>query len=123
MGIVRELGRGLGTNAHLTILGGLGFGCGPLGGGFCPGVGRGYETDMAGSDWLGWLGFSWLGFFLILCVFFSFRFFFNTPDQGATPVSHASPYPTDTSLTSEGLELHVSTHAPNPRPTTPTVLF
>ncbi|MFS8033193.1 hypothetical protein Hanom_Chr17g01566631 [Helianthus anomalus] len=42
--------------------GGLGFGRGPLGGGFSPGVGRGYETDMAGSDWLGWLGYRWLGF-------------------------------------------------------------
>ncbi|KAJ0537904.1 hypothetical protein HanHA300_Chr08g0269001 [Helianthus annuus] len=36
-------GRGLGTNAHVTTLGGLGFRRGPLGGGFSPGVRRGYE--------------------------------------------------------------------------------
>ncbi|MFS7994359.1 hypothetical protein Hanom_Chr12g01105001 [Helianthus anomalus] len=66
----RELGRGLGTNAHLTTPGGIGFGRGPLGGGFNPGVGRGYETDMAGSDWLGWLGYRWLVFFLnFVCIF------------------------------------------------------
>ncbi|MFS7935904.1 hypothetical protein Hanom_Chr05g00409041 [Helianthus anomalus] len=59
----RELGRGLGTNAHLITPGGLGFGRGPLGGGFSPGVGRGYKTDMAGSDWLAWLRYRWLGFF------------------------------------------------------------
>ncbi|MFS7988012.1 hypothetical protein Hanom_Chr11g01029551 [Helianthus anomalus] len=49
----RELGRGLNTNAHLTTSGGLRFGRGPLGRGFSRGVGRGYETDMAGSDWRG----------------------------------------------------------------------
>ncbi|MFS8029151.1 hypothetical protein Hanom_Chr16g01518951 [Helianthus anomalus] len=103
----RELGRGLSTNAHLIISGGLEFGCGPWGGGFSPGVGRSYETDMAGSDWLSWLGYRWLGFFffLILCVFFSFRFSFfffnfNKPGQGATLASHAPPYHMDTSLTS-----------------------
>ncbi|MFS7927215.1 hypothetical protein Hanom_Chr04g00306341 [Helianthus anomalus] len=47
----RGLGRGLGTNAQVTILGGLGFRRGPLGGGFSPGVGRGYEHDMAEPRW------------------------------------------------------------------------
>ncbi|MFS7919464.1 hypothetical protein Hanom_Chr03g00212961 [Helianthus anomalus] len=41
------LGCGLGTNAHVTTPGGLGFGRGPLSGGFSPGVGRGYPHDMA----------------------------------------------------------------------------
>ncbi|MFS7963390.1 hypothetical protein Hanom_Chr08g00737511 [Helianthus anomalus] len=36
--------------------GGLGFRRGPLGGGFRPGVGRGYEVDMMGSHWPGKLG-------------------------------------------------------------------
>uniref|UniRef100_A0A251SMZ4 Uncharacterized protein n=1 Tax=Helianthus annuus TaxID=4232 RepID=A0A251SMZ4_HELAN len=42
---------GLGTNAQVTTPGGLGFRRGPLGGGFSPGVGRGYQDDMAGSHW------------------------------------------------------------------------
>ncbi|MFS7999029.1 hypothetical protein Hanom_Chr12g01161151 [Helianthus anomalus] len=41
------MGRGLGTNVQVTILGGFGFRRGPLGGGFSPGVGRGYPHDMA----------------------------------------------------------------------------
>ncbi|KAJ0483929.1 hypothetical protein HanIR_Chr13g0670131 [Helianthus annuus] len=45
------MGRGLGTNAHVTISGGLEFRRGPLGGGFSPGVGRGYSHDMAESHW------------------------------------------------------------------------
>ncbi|MFS7995099.1 hypothetical protein Hanom_Chr12g01114071 [Helianthus anomalus] len=45
------MGCGLGTNAHITTLGGLRFRCGPLGGGFSPGVGRGYEHDMAEPRW------------------------------------------------------------------------
>ncbi|KAJ0601173.1 hypothetical protein HanIR_Chr03g0125391 [Helianthus annuus] len=44
-------GRGLGTNAQVTIPGGLGFRRGPLGGGFSPGVGRGYPHDMAEPHW------------------------------------------------------------------------
>ncbi|MFS7963087.1 hypothetical protein Hanom_Chr08g00734031 [Helianthus anomalus] len=36
----RGLGRELGTNAQVTTPGGLGFQRGPLGGGFCPGVGH-----------------------------------------------------------------------------------
>ncbi|MFS7922187.1 hypothetical protein Hanom_Chr03g00245971 [Helianthus anomalus] len=56
MGMGRKLGRGLCTNAHLTILGGLEFGRGPLDEGFSPGVGRGYETDMVGWDLIGWVG-------------------------------------------------------------------
>ncbi|MFS8001993.1 hypothetical protein Hanom_Chr13g01196891 [Helianthus anomalus] len=47
----RGLERGLGTNAHVTIPGGLGFRRGPLGGDFNPGVGRGYEHDMAEPRW------------------------------------------------------------------------
>ncbi|MFS7971569.1 hypothetical protein Hanom_Chr09g00834421 [Helianthus anomalus] len=47
----RGLGRGLERNAQVTTPGGLGFGRGPLGGSFSPGVGRGYETDMAGYHW------------------------------------------------------------------------
>ncbi|MFS7914792.1 hypothetical protein Hanom_Chr02g00157671 [Helianthus anomalus] len=43
--------RGLGTNAHVTIPGGLGFRRGPLGGGFSSGIGRGYEHDMAEPRW------------------------------------------------------------------------
>ena len=39
------------TNAQVTIPGGLGLRRGPLGGGFSPGVGRGYQDDMAGSHW------------------------------------------------------------------------
>ncbi|MFS7991893.1 hypothetical protein Hanom_Chr12g01075961 [Helianthus anomalus] len=46
-----SMGRGLDTNAQVTIPGGLGFEHGPLGGGFSPGVGRGYEVDMARSHW------------------------------------------------------------------------
>ncbi|MFS7985831.1 hypothetical protein Hanom_Chr11g01003241 [Helianthus anomalus] len=45
----RGLGRGLGTNTQVTTLGRLGFRRGPLGGDFSPGVGQGYEDDMAGS--------------------------------------------------------------------------
>ena len=47
----RGLCRGLGTNAQVTIPGGLGFRRGPLGGGFSSGVGRGYQNDMVGSHW------------------------------------------------------------------------
>ncbi|MFS8030066.1 hypothetical protein Hanom_Chr17g01529731 [Helianthus anomalus] len=47
----RGLWRGLGTNAQVTTPGGLGFRRDPLGGGFSPGVGRGYQDDMAGSHW------------------------------------------------------------------------
>ncbi|KAJ0494022.1 hypothetical protein HanIR_Chr12g0592701 [Helianthus annuus] len=46
-----RLWRGLGTNAQVTTPGGLGFRRGPLGWGFSPGVGRGYQNDMAGSHW------------------------------------------------------------------------
>ncbi|MFS7927686.1 hypothetical protein Hanom_Chr04g00312011 [Helianthus anomalus] len=42
---------GLGTNAQVTTPGGLGFRRDPFGGGFRPGVGRGYEHDMAGCHW------------------------------------------------------------------------
>ncbi|MFS7904393.1 putative ABC transporter type 1, transmembrane domain-containing protein [Helianthus anomalus] len=42
-GMGRGLGRGLVTNSHVTTPGGLGFRRGLLGGGFSPGVGRGYE--------------------------------------------------------------------------------
>ncbi|MFS7952241.1 hypothetical protein Hanom_Chr07g00604631 [Helianthus anomalus] len=51
MGYGAGLGRGLCTNAHVIILGGLGFRRGPLGGGFNPGVGRGYPHDMAKPHW------------------------------------------------------------------------
>ncbi|MFS8005626.1 hypothetical protein Hanom_Chr13g01239541 [Helianthus anomalus] len=34
------MGRGLERNAQVTIPGGLGFGCGPLGGSLRPGVGH-----------------------------------------------------------------------------------
>ncbi|MFS7923878.1 hypothetical protein Hanom_Chr10g00890261 [Helianthus anomalus] len=44
-------GAGLGTNAHVTTPGGLRVGRGPLGGGFSPGVGRGYPHDMAEHHW------------------------------------------------------------------------
>ncbi|MFS7976634.1 hypothetical protein Hanom_Chr10g00894671 [Helianthus anomalus] len=47
----RRLGRGLGTNAHVTTPGGLGFRRDPLGGGFSPGVGRDYPHDMAEPHW------------------------------------------------------------------------
>ncbi|MFS7992617.1 hypothetical protein Hanom_Chr12g01084451 [Helianthus anomalus] len=39
MGYGAGLGRGLGINAHVITSGGFGFGRGPLGGGFSPGVG------------------------------------------------------------------------------------
>ncbi|MFS7941119.1 hypothetical protein Hanom_Chr05g00472401 [Helianthus anomalus] len=45
------MGRGLGTNAQVTTPGGLGFRRGPLGGGFSPGVRRGYPHDMAEPHW------------------------------------------------------------------------
>ncbi|MFS7942060.1 hypothetical protein Hanom_Chr06g00483621 [Helianthus anomalus] len=45
------LGCGLGTNAHVITPGGDGFRRDPLGGGFSPGVGRGYEHDMAEPRW------------------------------------------------------------------------
>ncbi|MFS8005917.1 hypothetical protein Hanom_Chr13g01243001 [Helianthus anomalus] len=45
------LGRGLGTNTQVTTPGGLGFWRGPIGGGFSPGVGWGYEPDMARCHW------------------------------------------------------------------------
>ncbi|MFS7971514.1 hypothetical protein Hanom_Chr09g00833751 [Helianthus anomalus] len=48
MGRGLGLGRGMERNAQVTTSGGLGFGRGPLGGGFSTGVGRGYEADMAG---------------------------------------------------------------------------
>ncbi|MFS7903258.1 hypothetical protein Hanom_Chr01g00021931 [Helianthus anomalus] len=65
------MGRGLAINAQVTTPGGLGFRRGPLGGSFSPDMGRGYETDMVRSDWLGWLGYRWLGFFFFnfVCVF------------------------------------------------------
>ncbi|KAJ0832685.1 hypothetical protein HanPSC8_Chr15g0681491 [Helianthus annuus] len=49
--VVGGLGRGLGTNAHVTTPGGFGFRRGPLSGGFSPGVGRGYEHDMTEPCW------------------------------------------------------------------------
>ncbi|MFS8026724.1 hypothetical protein Hanom_Chr16g01490081 [Helianthus anomalus] len=51
MGYGAGLERGLGTNARVTILGGLEFRRGPLGRGFSPCVGRGYEHDMAEPRW------------------------------------------------------------------------
>ncbi|MFS7897790.1 hypothetical protein Hanom_Chr04g00354491 [Helianthus anomalus] len=45
------MGRGLGTNAHVTTPGRLGFRRGPLGGGFSPDVGWGYEHDTAEPRW------------------------------------------------------------------------
>ncbi|MFS7959817.1 hypothetical protein Hanom_Chr08g00695571 [Helianthus anomalus] len=63
-------GRGLGTNAHLITSGGFRFGRGPLGGVFSPGVGRSYEIDMTGSDWLSWLGYRWLVFFFFFIFYF-----------------------------------------------------
>ncbi|MFS8030885.1 hypothetical protein Hanom_Chr17g01539331 [Helianthus anomalus] len=51
------MGRGWGvswvqsTNAQVTTPGRLGFRRGPLGGGFSPGVGRGYPHDMAEPHW------------------------------------------------------------------------
>ncbi|MFS7918247.1 hypothetical protein Hanom_Chr03g00198711 [Helianthus anomalus] len=103
----RELGRGLRTNAHLTTSGGFGFGRGPLGGGFNPGVGRGYKTDMAGSDWLGWLGYRFSFFILI--------------NLAKGPRRLAKPRHTPRTCHSPAgeLELHMSTHAPNPRLTIP----
>ncbi|KAJ0868071.1 hypothetical protein HanRHA438_Chr12g0570411 [Helianthus annuus] len=50
-GMGRRLCRGLGTNAQVTTPGELRFRRGPLGGGFSPGVGRGYQNDMVGSHW------------------------------------------------------------------------
>ncbi|MFS7895260.1 hypothetical protein Hanom_Chr00s002586g01701741 [Helianthus anomalus] len=50
-GMGRGLGRGLGTNAHVTTPGGLGFRRGPLGWGFSPGVGRGYGHYIAEPRW------------------------------------------------------------------------
>ncbi|MFS7913848.1 hypothetical protein Hanom_Chr02g00146571 [Helianthus anomalus] len=47
MGYGAGVGAWLGTNAHVTTPGVLGFRCGPLGEGFSPGVGRSYEHDMA----------------------------------------------------------------------------
>ncbi|KAJ0507976.1 hypothetical protein HanIR_Chr11g0512191 [Helianthus annuus] len=44
-------GAGVGYKRHVTTLGGLGFRRGPLGGGFSPDVGRGYEHDMAEPRW------------------------------------------------------------------------
>ncbi|MFS7971407.1 hypothetical protein Hanom_Chr09g00832471 [Helianthus anomalus] len=46
MGYGTGLGRGLGTNTQVIISGGLGFWRGTLGGGFSPGIGRGYQVDM-----------------------------------------------------------------------------
>ncbi|MFS8031057.1 hypothetical protein Hanom_Chr17g01541291 [Helianthus anomalus] len=51
MGYGVGLGRGLRTNTLVTTLGGFGFRHGPLGGGFSPCVGRGYEHDMAEPRW------------------------------------------------------------------------
>ncbi|KAJ0491701.1 hypothetical protein HanIR_Chr12g0566701 [Helianthus annuus] len=48
-GMGRGLGRGLGTNAQVTTPGGLGFGCGPLGGGFSLCVGHAWRSYVAGS--------------------------------------------------------------------------
>ncbi|MFS7931833.1 hypothetical protein Hanom_Chr04g00360671 [Helianthus anomalus] len=45
------MGRGLGINAHITIAGVLGFGHGPLGGGFSPDVRQGYPHNMAEPHW------------------------------------------------------------------------
>ncbi|KAF5804646.1 hypothetical protein HanXRQr2_Chr05g0199511 [Helianthus annuus] len=45
------MGRGLGTNAHVTTPGGLGFGCGPLGGGFSPALGG--ATHMTWRNLIG----------------------------------------------------------------------
>ncbi|MFS7930551.1 hypothetical protein Hanom_Chr04g00345631 [Helianthus anomalus] len=45
----RGLERWLGTN--VTTPGGLRFRRGPLGGGFSPGIGRGYPHDMAEPHW------------------------------------------------------------------------
>ncbi|MFS7972440.1 hypothetical protein Hanom_Chr09g00844821 [Helianthus anomalus] len=45
------MGRGLGIHTHVTTPGGLGFRRGPLGGGFSPVVGRGYEHDMTEPRW------------------------------------------------------------------------
>ncbi|MFS7958386.1 hypothetical protein Hanom_Chr07g00677871 [Helianthus anomalus] len=51
MGYGVGLGRGLGINAQVTTLGGLGFWRDPFGVGFRPGVGRGYPHDMAEPQW------------------------------------------------------------------------
>ncbi|MFS7977117.1 hypothetical protein Hanom_Chr10g00900361 [Helianthus anomalus] len=56
MGYGAGLGCGLGTNTHVTTPGGLGFRCGPLGGGFSPGVRLGYPHDMAEPHWPTTLG-------------------------------------------------------------------
>ncbi|MFS7964069.1 hypothetical protein Hanom_Chr08g00745841 [Helianthus anomalus] len=50
-GMGRRLGRGLSTNVSVTTPGGLGFRRGPLGGGFNPDVGRGYEHEIAEPRW------------------------------------------------------------------------
>ncbi|MFS7980872.1 hypothetical protein Hanom_Chr10g00944281 [Helianthus anomalus] len=47
----RRLGRGLERNAQVTTPGGFGFGRGPIGMGFSPGVGRGYPHNMVKSHW------------------------------------------------------------------------
>ncbi|MFS8033768.1 hypothetical protein Hanom_Chr17g01573441 [Helianthus anomalus] len=49
MGYGAGLGRGLGTNAQVTIPGGLGFRRGSLGGGFSPGIGRALRSSVVGS--------------------------------------------------------------------------
>ncbi|MFS7902468.1 hypothetical protein Hanom_Chr01g00011661 [Helianthus anomalus] len=51
MGRGLGLGRGLGTNGHVTTPGRLGFRRGPLGWGFSPGVGRGYEHYIEEPRW------------------------------------------------------------------------
>ncbi|MFS7922923.1 hypothetical protein Hanom_Chr03g00254721 [Helianthus anomalus] len=54
MGIVRELGRGLGINVQVTISGGFGFRRGPLGGVSARALGM-----PSGPSWpalIGWVG-------------------------------------------------------------------
>ncbi|KAJ0683386.1 hypothetical protein HanPI659440_Chr16g0657741 [Helianthus annuus] len=51
LAMVDGLGRGLERNAQVIIPGGLGFGRGPIGVGFSPGVGRGYPHDMVKLHW------------------------------------------------------------------------
>ncbi|MFS7983760.1 hypothetical protein Hanom_Chr11g00978301 [Helianthus anomalus] len=48
---LRGMGRGLERNAQVTTPCGLGFGCGPIGVGCSPGVGRGYPHDMVKPHW------------------------------------------------------------------------
>ncbi|KAF5762535.1 hypothetical protein HanXRQr2_Chr16g0777821 [Helianthus annuus] len=45
------LGRELERNAQVTTSGGLGFWRGTIGGGFSPGVGRGYPHDTVKPHW------------------------------------------------------------------------